>query len=78
MNKKEKTDYWELFSRQMIRLRKEQGFSKKKMAKTLEIGIGTLTKIEKGERPPRLSVEIVYNIQDAFGIIPHELFDEER
>ena len=49
-------------------LRKNYGLSKKEMAKKLEIGIGTLNKIEKGELPPGLRIDVLYCIWKEFGI----------
>lgn len=51
-------------------MRVHRKLSKKKMAKMLEIGVGTLTKIENGMLPPRLTVEIFFNFQHCFGIHP--------
>ncbi len=64
----------EIFMFNVVWLRKEYGLSKKKMAKILGISAGTLNKIEKGELPPRLSVEIVFNIYNYFGILPKNQF----
>lgn len=58
----------------IVQIRKEYGLSKKKMAKTLGISIKTLRKIENGEFPPNLSVEVIFEIYDNFEITPKELF----
>lgn len=55
-------------------LRKKYGLSKVKMAKLLGIGVGSLNKIEKGELPPRMSVDVVFNIHKHFGILPKKQF----
>ncbi len=52
----------ENFLYNVLWLRKHYGFSKNKMAKILEIGIGSLNKIESGEMPPRLSAKTIINI----------------
>jgi len=52
----------------ILYLRKRNKITKKEMAKILGIGITTLNKIEKGILPPKLSVEILFKIQDCFGI----------
>lgn len=49
-------------------LRKELNISKNKMAEILGIGVKTLTKIEQGILPPRLSVKVLFKIQQCFGI----------
>ena len=48
--------------------------SKKEMAKKLKIGVKTLTKIEAGIVPPRLSSKIIENIHREFKVIPSVLF----
>lgn len=58
-------------------LRNHYGIKKKTMAELLGIGVGSLNKIEKGELPPRLTVEIIFNIQNYFGIHPKELFERK-
>ena len=57
-------------------LRKRHGFSKKKMAKLLGIGVGTLNQIERTELPPRLGTEVLFRIQEHFGIHPKDLLAE--
>lgn len=49
-------------------LRKHYGLSQKEMAKKLEIGVGTLRKIEKGELPPGLKIDVLYRVRIVFGI----------
>ena len=49
-------------------LRKHYGLSQKEMAKKLEIGVGTLRKIEKGELPSGLRIDVLYCIRKEFGI----------
>ncbi|MBP3478666.1 MAG: helix-turn-helix transcriptional regulator [Oscillospiraceae bacterium] len=51
-------------------LRKHYGFSKRKMAKLLGIGVWSLNKIEKGELPPRLGINIVFAVQEHFNVHP--------
>ena len=55
-------------------LRRKHGLSKKDMAKILGISTATRNKIEKGEMPPRMSVEIVFNIYEYFGVLPKNQF----
>lgn len=56
-------------------LRKEHGYSKKKMAKILNIGIGSLNKLENGEIPPRMDIQPMINVWLHFGIHPKELIE---
>ena len=51
-------------------LRKYHRISKKRMAKLLGIGVWSLNKIEKGELPPRLGINIVFAVEKHFGIRP--------
>ena len=55
-------------------LREREGISKAAMAKRLHIGVGTLTRLERGELPPRLDCSIVFVICDEFGISVSDLF----
>lgn len=55
-------------------LRHEIRLSKKEMAKKLKIGVKTLTKIEAGIVPPRLSSKIIETIHREFKVIPSALF----
>lgn len=64
------------FCKNVVKLRQERGFTKKKMAAKLGISIATLTKIERGTVPPRTGVEILYRIHNEFGVLPSELFEE--
>lgn len=54
-------------------LRRKSGLSKKTMAKLLGVGIGRISKIEKGELPPKLSLEALINIFYIFRVDPSEL-----
>ena len=55
-------------------LRMQHGLSEKQMAEILGIGVGSLRKIENGALPPRLSVSIVFKVQNYFCIQPKDLF----
>lgn len=59
----------------IIFLRKKYGISKKVMAEILGVCVETLNKIERGELPPRLNLEIVFNIQKYFGICPKDIME---
>ena len=58
------------------KLRKTNNLSQKEMAKELKIGVKTLSKIERGILPPRLSASVLIDIYFHFGVRPSELFDE--
>lgn len=66
-----------VFIENVMFIRKHSGISKKGMAKLLGIGVGSLNKIEKGEIPPNLSVEVIFNIHRHFGIHPKDLFGQQ-
>lgn len=62
------------FMKNVAYLRKTYGLSKREMAKTLNIGIESLNKIERGDMPERLSMNVVFSIEDHFKIPARELF----
>ncbi len=62
------------FCETVRRLRQAHGLSQRNMAKQLGIGVGSLRKLERGEIPPRLSVEVLYHIYDTFGVHPADQF----
>ena len=55
-------------------IRRQNGYSRKAMAGILKIGVGSLAKLERGEIPPRLSVDVLFAVYDHFGITPSALF----
>ena len=44
------------------------------MAKRLEIGVNSLTMLENGIIPKRLSCELIFKIEDEFDILPKNIF----
>ena len=56
------------FLKNIIWLRKYYGLTKKEMAGKLGIGVWTLNRIEKGELPPRLNIDVLFYIYKEFGI----------
>lgn len=64
---------WENFVYNIIWIRKQYKLTKKDMAECMGIGVGSLNKIEKQVLPPRLSVRVVFNIEDSFGIPAKDL-----
>ena len=71
-NKWEKT-----FLHNVAWLRRHFGLSKKEMAQRLGIGLHSLNKIECGELPAKLGVEVLFRIDREFGIDPQTLLEQE-
>ena len=62
------------FTNNIAYLRKKNGLSKKEMAKALNISLYALNKIERGDIPKRISVDIIFNLQKHFKISPEKQF----
>lgn len=75
MGTKEICRNFEIFLHNIVWLRKHYRLSKKGMAQILGISVWSLNKLENGEIPPKLKIDIVFSIQDHFGIHPKDLFD---
>ena len=58
----------DIFLHNVAWLRKHYGLSKKEMAQKLGIGVGSLNKIEEGELPTSLRIDVLFNIYKEFGI----------
>lgn len=71
------TEEMEIFLRNVTWVRRHYGISKKRMAELLGIGVASLNKIENGQMPERLGVEIVFRIHDLFGIPPKNQFSQK-
>ena len=56
------------FMQNITDLRKQNGLSKRQMAKLLGVSVRTITRLEKGELPPNLSIKTVFRIQTHFGV----------
>ena len=52
----------------IARLRRHHKLTKKEMAAKLNISVWSLNKMEKGELPPRLTIDVLYRIYLVFGI----------
>lgn len=63
----------EIFLHNVIWLRKHYGLSKKEMAKKLGISVWMLNKIEKGELPPRLAIDVLFCIYKEFGVFMSDI-----
>ena len=61
---------FEIFGYNVAWLRKRYGLSKKEMAEIMGIGVGSLTKVERGEIPPQMKVDVLVKIYRRFGITP--------
>ena len=69
-----------VFGENIRKLRYRENLSKQKMAKRLGIGVQSLSLIESGILPKRLSACILYRIYQEFNITPSGIFspiDEE-
>lgn len=55
-------------------LRKKYGYSKERMAKVCGVNKQTLTKIEQMIMPPRLRINVIFNICWHFRLQPYQLF----
>ena len=51
-------------------LRKSRGLTQQQMAQLLHISVGYVRRLERGEVPPRLTVEILQYVYISFGISP--------
>lgn len=49
-------------------LRRHYGLTKKEMAGKLNISVWSLNKIENGELPPRLTIDVMFRTYQVFGI----------
>ena len=63
------------FMENLVWLRRQQGFSKVRMAKLLGIGTKTINRIESGEFPSGLSVKVILRASRVFHIAAKDLFD---
>ena len=61
---------FEIFGYNVAWLRERHGLSQKKMAEIMGIGIGSLNKVERGDMPPKMKVDVLINIYRQFGVSP--------
>ena len=57
-------------------LREKKGLTRREMASCLDIGVETLKRLERGEIPPRVSIEVILRASKVFGLHPKELFGQ--
>ena len=62
----------ELLCHNIRSIRKHYKLSQKAMAKQLHIGVKTLSRLEQGEIPPMLGVDILFYIHKCFGFTPSQ------
>ena len=55
-------------------LRMREKLSRKEMASRLGIGVFSLTKLETGILPPRLTCQFLFSIHARFGVSPTDMF----
>ncbi len=60
--------------RNLVHLRKKAAMTQKEMAALMGIGVSTLRKLESGQLPPRLGMDVIFALCDAFSISPGSLF----
>ena len=63
------------FCKNVGELRFKNKLTKKEMADILGTSVRSITLIEKGIIPPRLSVRVLVNIYNYFNILPNKLFE---
>ena len=59
-------------------LRKHFGYFKKEMAEILGISVWSFNKIERGEMPPKLRINVLFTVYRHFGITPDSLLSHRR
>jgi transcriptional regulator with XRE-family HTH domain len=65
-----------VFCENFKKLREKEKLYKRKMAKILGIGVSSITLIENGTVPKRLSFKVMLEIYNNFGITPQEMISE--
>ena len=63
----------EMLCKNVRNLRKHYHLSQKEMAGRLHIGIESLKKLERGEVPPRLGINVLLYIYRHFGVTPNKI-----
>lgn len=64
----------EIFCNNIRVLRRQHKLKKEEMARILHISVSSLSKLEAGRIPPRLSVEVIFFIYQYFHIRPADMF----
>ena len=64
------------FAHNVIVLRRQKGLSKTAMARLLHTSVRTINRLENGEFPRGLGVEILFHAHEHFSILPHLLLEK--
>lgn len=64
------------FCNNIKKIRKAHNLSQKQMAEICKISVASLRKIENNILPPRLTVEILFNLCEYFNYSASELFSD--
>jgi len=70
-------DSFAVFCRNVAGLRMHSGYSQKYMAQLLGIGVESLKRIESGNIPPRLRIDVIFAVCRHFHIRTSVLFTQE-
>ena len=68
--------YINIFCKNVKYLRKKHGLSKAEMARRLNIGVGSITLLEKGILPDRLISAVLLKIEEIFSVQPAVLLSK--
>ena len=64
----------QLFCENVVYIRKKYRITLTSMARRLHTTVATLKRIENGEMPKKVTVEMLINVCQSFGYRPSELF----
>ena len=70
-------DYRKIFCNNLKCLRRTKGLSKKEMSQILNISEKSISMLESGIIPQRLSASVIFRIGKAWGIAPEYMFVED-
>ena len=74
MSQRKRKNDSKIFCENIADLRKKEGLSLVRMASELHISVKSLKTLEAGTMPPMLSAEILFTIQESFGVTPADMF----
>lgn len=66
----------DIFVKNVLRLKREYGYTQKEMAQIMKVSTPTLKKIEDGKFPPGLGLNTIERVCKHFKIYPKDLFTE--
>ncbi len=70
----DKEEEVQILCHNILLLRKKASMTQKEMAAIMDISVSGLRRIESGKLPPRLSLDAIFSLADAFSISPFSLF----